>query len=66
MRTTLALTAPALLAALGVALADDDERDWTPEEAGKSFRQACLACHQPPDPAFFTDRAWMGQVPDTA
>ena len=36
------------------------------ESAGALFRKNCTSCHQPPDAAFATDRAWLGQVLDTA
>jgi hypothetical protein len=35
-------------------------------EAGKTFQARCLACHQPPDLQFATDRAWLDQVNRTA
>ena len=34
--------------------------------AGALFKKSCVTCHQPPDTAFATDRAWLGQVADTA
>lgn len=30
------------------------------------FTQRCLGCHQPPDMAMATDRAWLGQVRETS
>ena len=36
------------------------------EEAGELFRSSCTRCHQAPDLAFATDRAWLTQVLDTA
>ena len=30
------------------------------------FVRGCQACHQPPDPRFAVDRAWLTQVHDTA
>ena len=34
--------------------------------AGEMFRERCIHCHQPPDPAFEVDRTWLNQVQDTA
>jgi hypothetical protein len=36
------------------------------DEALELFRDACLACHAPPDLRFAVDRAWLAQVADTA
>lgn len=35
-------------------------------EALSMFRARCTACHQPPDPRFTVDRAWLHQLADTA
>lgn len=36
------------------------------EVATRLYGQTCRSCHAPPDPAFYTDRAWLHQVRDTA
>ena len=52
-----------LVATLGIAsLALADEV----EEAGQLFKERCAACHTVPDRELKGDRAWLGQVPDTA
>lgn len=50
--------AAALLAS--VALADEVE------EAGQLFKARCASCHTLPDRDLRGDRAWLGQIPDTA
>jgi mono/diheme cytochrome c family protein len=39
---------------------------WGPEQAAQLFAQSCSGCHAAPDPTFATDRAWLGQIADTA
>ena len=52
-----------LVATLGLAsLALADEI----EEAGQLFKARCASCHALPDRELKGDRAWLGQVPDTA
>ena len=58
MRQALFLAALLALAVPGPAAAQD--------AAGKQFRANCLNCHQPPDPTFTTDRAWLDQIHRTA
>ncbi|MFP6857180.1 MAG: hypothetical protein VCA73_07910 [Roseibacillus sp.] len=36
------------------------------KEAGASYQKNCMSCHQPPDLRFATDRAWVGQIRETA
>jgi len=36
------------------------------EQAGHSFRESCITCHQAPDLRFATDRAWLDQLNRTA
>jgi len=35
-------------------------------EAGAKYQKNCMSCHQPPDLRFATDRAWLGQIRETA
>ena len=35
-------------------------------DAGAKFQQNCISCHQPPDLALATDRAWLDQINRTA
>ncbi|MDE0595312.1 MAG: hypothetical protein OSB65_08700 [Roseibacillus sp.] len=35
-------------------------------EAGAKYQKNCMGCHQPPDRRFATDRAWIGQIRETA
>ena len=53
------------------SLRDDTPRAEAPTAAeivaaGELFASSCAACHLPPDPSFFVDRAWLEQVRDTA
>lgn len=64
-----ALVGVALLAVAGTfhdALAQDKPREMSPGEAARLFRERCVTCHVVPDPAFATDRAWLGQIRETA
>ncbi len=66
--TPLALAPPALLL-VAAAFPQDDEPKVTRElvaEAGKLFQRKCSSCHDQPDLDFAVDRAWLGQVHDTA
>lgn len=36
------------------------------KEAGAKYQKNCMGCHQPPDRRFATDRAWIGQIRETA
>jgi mono/diheme cytochrome c family protein len=36
------------------------------EEAGQLFKERCAVCHAVPDRELKGDRAWLGQIPDTA
>ena len=36
------------------------------EEAGAKYQKNCMSCHQPPDRRFASDRAWIGQIRETA
>ena len=52
-----------LAAALGLAaVARADEV----EEAGKLFKARCASCHTVPDRELRGDRAWLGQIQETA
>lgn len=35
-------------------------------DAGKKYRARCISCHQPPDLAIATDRAWWQHIKTTA
>lgn len=35
-------------------------------EAGGKFRENCLSCHFVPDKRIASDRAWIGQIQETA
>ncbi len=35
-------------------------------DPGAFFTRTCSGCHVAPDPAFETERAWIGQVRETA
>ncbi len=56
MTRSLSMAAFAWLAWSGVALAQSEA------EMGQKFQKNCLACHQPPDVKFTTDRAWLDQI----
>ena len=34
--------------------------------AGALYQKNCMGCHQAPDLRFETDRAWVGQIMETA
>ena len=36
------------------------------KESGANYQKNCMSCHQPPDLRFATDRAWVGQIRETA
>ena len=40
--------------------------DGSSAQVADMFQNRCVTCHQAPDPAFATDRAWLSQVLDTA
>ncbi len=68
MRTLLTTATAALLGAALLQGGQDPSNGIAKQiaEAGKMFRARCMNCHQPPDPDFAIDRAWLGQVKDTA
>ena len=37
-----------------------------PGKPDELFRSRCISCHAPPDARFAVERAWLGQVLDTA
>jgi mono/diheme cytochrome c family protein len=51
---------------LGTTWAAPLAAQTTPQEAGKMFQQRCQNCHQTPDPAFATDRAFLDRIHHTA
>ena len=51
-----------LVATASFAQEGDDEKP----AVARLFEENCAACHQPPDPAFAVDRAWITQLTDTA
>jgi hypothetical protein len=60
------IAAAAAAAWLAAAQHGAKEHGVTPEKAGAMFKDRCANCHVAPDAAFATDRAWLGQVHDTA
>ncbi|RMG10547.1 MAG: hypothetical protein D6731_17215 [Planctomycetota bacterium] len=42
------------------------EEAWTPERAGKAFREKCAECHFAADPARPGDREWFDRLAVTA
>ena len=71
MRTRLVLASGLAFAAVallhGNAAPDDAPAPKDPAAQARGlFASSCAACHQPPDPAFRLDRAWLGQVLHTA
>ncbi len=42
------------------------ERPDSIQEAGARYQKTCMACHVPPDLRFPSDRAWLGQIRETA
>lgn len=50
----------ATLALASLAVADEIE------EAGQLFKARCASCHTLPDRDLRGDRAWLGQIPETA
>ncbi len=59
MTRSLSMAAAAWLAWSAAALAQSDAEV---AEIGQKFQENCLACHQPPDLQFTTDRAWLDQI----
>ena len=56
-------------AAVGITFGSQDHGKQDAHAApdvAKLFRDRCITCHQPPDPQFAVDRAWLGQIKDTA
>jgi len=63
------LAAGAILFAFGLGLQSPDEpreTAMTPQRAGLMFAEKCASCHVAADPAFASDRAWIGQLRETA
>lgn len=57
------------LAALGMALQSPGKPEtsaMTQQHAGELFASTCAGCHVAADPAFASDRAWIGQLRETA
>lgn len=56
--------------AVGIALAHaaalQAEDQKLVREAGARYQKTCMACHQPPDLRFASDRVWLGQIRETA
>ena len=63
---SLSLARSVLPCATLLALAGCQTHEDPQLAAGELFRSSCLACHVPPDSRFEVDRAWLGQVSDTA
>ncbi len=55
-----------MLAALAAAPAATAQQVTDKIDVGQVFARNCAKCHQPPDPAFAVDRAWITQLADTA
>ena len=55
---------------LAMGLQDPDphqgEEEWGFEQAAALFQERCVGCHAVPDPSYETDRAWLGQLQETA
>ena len=49
-----------------VALHAESFEEAAITEAGANYQKNCMSCHQPPDLRFATDRAWVGQIRETA
>ncbi len=66
--TTLAGISALALLGTSVSAHQDPDRasDVGRAAVAEMFQSRCSNCHQPPDPAFATDLAWLGQVLDTA
>lgn len=62
------LLAIALIALASAFQSPDKTREqtMTPERAGLLFATNCASCHVAPDPAYASDRAWIGQLRETA
>ncbi len=60
-----ALIAAALVAMTSSALKSEENKSLV-REAGAHYQKTCMACHVPPDLRFATDRAWLGQIRETA
>lgn len=56
----------AVAAASAGAPAQEKPREMSAAAAARLFREACATCHVVPDPAFATDRAFLGQIRETA
>ena len=67
----LTLASTGLLAGLGPVLllltpARQGHGRGAPVDPAETFRSRCSTCHAVPDPAFDSDRAWLGRIPETA
>jgi mono/diheme cytochrome c family protein len=63
------LAACTLIVALGFGFQSPGKphaQAMTPQRAGEIFAEKCASCHVAADPAFATDRAWIGQLRETA
>jgi mono/diheme cytochrome c family protein len=62
----LAVLTPALLAlATGGQDGDVSAGGGAQADVAETFRARCGECHAVPDPTYATDRAWIGQLPET-
>tara|TARA_B110000116_G_C16229965_1_gene313274 strand:- start:236 stop:421 length:186 start_codon:yes stop_codon:yes gene_type:complete len=60
------LTAAMPVALLSTQALGQGEEAAFIKEAGAKYQKNCMGCHQPPDRRFATDRAWIGQIRETA
>ncbi|MBL4845242.1 MAG: hypothetical protein JKY65_06940 [Planctomycetes bacterium] len=57
----------ALVGVCGALLSFGSAQDSKPaSESAKLFEGRCATCHTVPDTRFATDKAWLGQVLETA
>ena len=57
----------AAAALMGIAITSSKAADESEiARAGALYKKNCMGCHQPPDLGFTTDRAWVGQIRETA
>lgn len=56
----------ALIAVAEVLTTPGLAQDAGGDKPARLFSKRCASCHTVPDPAFATDKAWLGQILETS
>lgn len=60
------LGALAAIGAFSALPAPGQAQDKSPDRAAQMFGKRCASCHTVPDATVKTDKAWLGQILETA